>query len=578
MPIKILPESGEIDMTLPPIVRGYLSRTLKDFSPEYVTNFINKSYDETGIFDNLDVVSNKIIGAITSNKSVMIFGDYDVDGITSTVLMAEALEMICEHIGSLSKISYFVPSRDLGYGLTYESIDKIMTDPPQLLITVDCGIRSVDEVQTLIDSDVDVIVTDHHQPGDVVPNTLVLNPYLSDTLVFRDICGCAVALKLVEHMLVDVQYNPYDSDELLCSLYQLAAIATVADMMPLSNLYNRYIVWRGMLAIKTHPRKSLKMILDYLKISELTANDISFTIAPMINASGRMSSPEHAINAVFEYFDGDRLSEIAHCVNLNNQRKQEQADIVQEVVASVGDVSYRARPFLCVLTPSPVPSGIVGIIASNLVNRYKRPVVVLNGLISNGLYIGSGRSVEGFDLISAMNKIPHVFDKYGGHVMAAGMSIHTEKLDEFIEHMTSAVLEELGENYEPDYTVYANAIIDMDLTLENIYDLVGSYLEPIATDMPQPTFVFRGATLVDCYSFGDRKQHVNVQFEYKGNRYKAVMWNKELNLLNNTMIDVAFRIQKSNRGKIEMFLEGINPYSEIDSKDFVKTYGTHRIV
>jgi single-stranded-DNA-specific exonuclease len=384
----------------------------------------------------MDRAVERILKAIRGKESVEVHGDYDVDGTTSTVILKTAIEMAGGTCG------FRIPHRLRdGYGLQLTAIEKAAEAGVTLIVSVDTGIRAVAIVERARELGIDVVVTDHHLPEEELPRAVaVINPNRPDCpYPNKDLCGVGVAFKLVEALLARLNWEPGKLRRVLDSFLKLAAIGTVADVVQLRN-ENRAIVKLGLAGLKTVNNPGLRALLDAagVKAGEApTARQVGFQIGPRINAAGRMASADRVVE-LFLTKDEVRAREIAAELDrLNASRQAEEADIKELCVNQPVDPSQ----FALVFSGHGWHRGVLGIVASRVVEKHGRPTVVLGE--EDGECVGSARSIPGFHLLDALESMRDVFIKFGGHSHAAGMTLRADRVDEFRERLNARAAEVL---------------------------------------------------------------------------------------------------------------------------------------
>ncbi len=450
----------------------------------------------------------RIQKAIKQNEAILLYGDYDVDGTTSVVILKKGIELLGGHV------TFHVPHRLRdGYGMRSDVVEDAASKGVKLIISVDTGIRAGEVVRTASALGIDVIVTDHHLPEAELPPALaVLNPNRRDcTYPEKNLCGAGVALKLIQALLAGHPRR----DALIESFLKLVAIATVADVVPLTG-ENRVIVKRGLEGLHTVRNPGLRALLDVSDLEDgvaPSAGQIAFRVAPRINAAGRMASASDVIE-LFCTGDPERAREIAAQLHdLNKDRQQTEAEITKLCLEAIVTDADAALVFV----GEGWHRGVVGIVASRVVERYHRPVFVLG--IENGTAQGSGRSIRAFHLLEALEQMPELFTKFGGHRQAAGLTIAADRVDEFRERFRAHAATILTpENF------IKTLEIDCEIDFREIDDASVNQilsLAPFGFGNPSPLFVARNVEVAAC----DIKNEKHVFLRFKGVRPQAKAWN-----------------------------------------------------
>ncbi|MDE6028929.1 MAG: single-stranded-DNA-specific exonuclease RecJ [Clostridiales bacterium] len=415
--------------------------------------------------------------AIDNNERVVVYGDYDADGICASSILSLYLST------QGAEVYTHIPDRlGEGYGLNSDSVERIIENVmPDLILTCDCGISAVEEVELVKELGVDIVVTDHHEVGKVVPDCVVVNPHQSDCKYpFKDLCGAGVALKIVQAM---------GGIQAASAYYDLAAIATVADLVSLTD-ENRLIVQLGLMSMSNSKNFGVAALVDSLKLKSVTSSDIAFRIAPRINAAGRMGSAYRA----FELFTSsdptvvsDRLQQI---INANNDRKTLCDDLYGQAIELLKNEDLITRRAI-VIASDKWEKGITGILAARLVGDFKRPVFIL--VKSGDEYKGTCRSVEGINIYDLLSKQADILKEFGGHNQAAGFTILPQYIDEFKSRICTTL-----ESVDID-TFIPSLKYDMELNeSEANADFAASLemLEPTGNNgNPKPLFMTRTTSL-----------------------------------------------------------------------------------
>ena len=379
------------------------------------------------LMKDMDKAVERLHQAIEKGEKILVYGDYDVDGTTAVALVYSFLRRFTE------RVDFYIPDRyDEGYGVSYKGIDWASDNAFSLLITLDCGIKAIDKVTYAASKGIDVIICDHHLPEEALPAAVaVLDPKREDCgYPFDDLCGCGVGFKLVQ--AYSQRYGvPFESLE---PLLDLLVVSIASDLVSMTG-ENRILAHFGLKRLNEQPRTGLQALINLAKLepSHVTIDDIVFKIGPRINAAGRMESGRLAVqlltatDANAAYLVGDQINDN------NNDRKSIDREITQEALQMVQDGRALASEHVIIVYDPTWNKGVVGIVASRLVEAYYRPTVVLTK--SNGLITGSARSIAGFDLYEAIESCAELLENFGGHVYAAGMTMKEERLAEFCRRM-----------------------------------------------------------------------------------------------------------------------------------------------
>lgn len=420
-------------------------------------NFFRPSLEDLHnpfLMKDMDKAVARMQLAIDSNEKVLFFGDYDVDGTTAVSLMMTYFSTI------LQECDYYIPDRyEEGYGVSKKGIDFAKENGFSLIISLDCGIKSVELIDYARSLDIDFIVCDHHEPGDVLPNAIILDPKQKDCdYPYKELCGCGVGFKLIQGI---IQKNNWKLEKLY-ELLDFVAVAIGADIVQITG-ENRILCHHGMRLLNEQPRLAFKTLLTYAKRSfPVSLTDVVFSIAPRINAAGRIYTGRTAV-ALMVSNDETEIKNIAEAINnYNADRRELDQQITEEALEQLAkDKDFDSRK-TTVVSDENWHKGVVGIVASRLIEHYFKPTIVLTR--SNGSYTGSARTVNDFDIHHALVQCEDLLEQFGGHVHAAGLTIEAANLDKFkarFEEVVAATI--TTEDLRPE------EIIDLDLEFNDIF-------------------------------------------------------------------------------------------------------------
>ncbi len=390
-------------------------------------NFITPTEDaliDPFLMTGMERATERILSAIEKNEKIAIYGDYDVDGITSTAIMVKFLR------SHKADVMYYIPDRhEEGYGINTDAIDKIKSQGVTLLITVDCGITAVKEIAYAKSLGIETIITDHHECKDETPDAYcLLNPKQSDCeYPFKKLAGVGVAFKLLQALTIKMHFH---MRELIDEYIDLVAIGTIADVMPLVG-ENRIIVKRGLELLKYTVNRGIRALADVadINLSNVQTGTIGFMLAPRINAAGRMGDPSCAVELLLASDDmtAKRYAEILD--DKNKERQEIEISILEDALNIIESTPSIKDDFVIVLSHEGWHHGIIGIVASKISERFNKPCILISTDEQNGK--GSGRSIRSFNLFKALENSGHLMQKFGGHDLAAGLSIKPENIDAF---------------------------------------------------------------------------------------------------------------------------------------------------
>lgn len=456
--------------------------------------------------------------AIFNNEKILIFGDYDVDGTTSVALVYSYLSNYYPNLG------YYIPDRySEGYGISYQGIDFAAENNYQLIIALDCGIKAIDKVNYANQKGVDFIICDHHQPGDEIPNAIaVLDPKRNDcNYPYKELSGCGVGFKLMHAWSIKNQKE----NTLLLTYLDLLAVSICADIVPITD-ENRIFVHFGLQQINSTPRAGVKAMIDVAGLKKekiLSVMDVVFTIAPRINAAGRLETGNKAVELLIAPTH-EKAEETGKSINnLNTDRKDIDKQITQEALQLIEEDAFFQEKITTVVFNKDWHKGVVGIVASRLIETHYRPTVVLTE--SNGKATGSARSVKDFDLYQAIDACSDLLEQFGGHKYAAGLTLKLENIEAFSERFNEVVRQQI----KPEMLI-PQISIDDELMLHEIdqkFVRVLNQFAPFGPGNMKPVFV---SHLVFCeeniYTVGDNHLKMTVfQENNPSKKYACIGFN-----------------------------------------------------
>ena len=502
---------------------------------EEVNSFLRprlSSLSDPFLLPQMHAAVSRILAALDRRERIVLFGDYDVDGVTSLALLAEMLSAY----GGAPEL--FLPLRmEEGYGLSPESVERCVGQyRPQLLIAIDCGTSSVKEIADLRERSVDVIVLDHHEPKAALPSCVaIVNPKTVDS-PFEYLCSVGIVFKLCHALLKTRRLPEFD----LKSKLDLVALGTVADIVPLCG-ENRVLVQRGAIQIAQTSRVGLKKLMQVAGVRPpILPEDIGYRLGPRLNAAGRLSTAEKSLRLLLTEDDGEATALSAELDHQNRERQEVEKQIFEAAIEKIKeDRLDLARDAAIVVGARGWHPGVLGIVASRIARRYHRPTIVI-GFDDNGLGKGSGRSIEGLNLVEALSCCAEGLDKFGGHEMAAGLALREENLDLFAEGFRKAARELLSdEALQPcvrlDHEV---AFTELDMDFLQWHEM----LQPFGNGNPQPLLLAREVEPVAPPRVVNEK-HLILRLR-QGNRHRrAVYFDGVTNPLPRAPWDIAFRIR-----------------------------------
>ena len=483
-----------------PKILAVLLQTRGLTDPEQIRNLFSAQarFSDPFLMTDMDRAAERILTAIDAFETIAVYGDYDADGITATAMLYSYLES-CG-----ANVLYYIPEREgEGYGLNCNAIELLHQRGVNLIVTVDNGISSVDEVGFSNSLGMDVVITDHHRPREVLPPAYaVVDPYRpGDTGPFKDFSGVGVAFKLITAL----EGEDCDLTALLDNYADLVAIGTIGDIVPLTG-ENRSLVKAGLELISRTDRVWLQALIEQAGMEgrRLTANNVAFTIVPRINATGRIGSPDRAVRLLVSEFPDEAGELSAEICDDNEYRRQIENEIYEKVIQILHEQPERLYDRVIVVEGEDWHQGVIGIVSSRITDRFGKPSVIIS--CSGGEAKGSGRSVEGFSLFEAVCSCEKLLTKFGGHPMAAGLSMPAENVGVFrraINRYAAGRPEPM-----PAPVLRIDCLLRPDELSTEIPRAV-SMLEPFGMGNPSPLFGLFGMTLADITPVGGGK-HLRV--------------------------------------------------------------------
>ncbi len=484
-------------------------------TPQEKEDFLNPNYEkhihDPFLLKDAKKAAERIIKAIEENQSIVIYSDYDADGIPAGVLFHDFFKKI-----NFKNFINYIPHRhDEGFGLNVDAVNQFIKDKVNLLITLDCGISDIEAVKVAKENGIDVIITDHHEPHEELPQAFAIVDHKQKDCDYPEkiLCGSGVGFKLIQAILKIKRFDVKEGHEKW--FLDMVGMATLSDMVPLVG-ENRALAHFGLRVLKMSPRKGLMRLLNHLKINQkyLTEDDIGFMITPRINAASRMGVPMDAFRLLATNDDNEAHEFVLHLDEINNERKGKVASIVKEVKKIISE-RYNNNPRNVIVAGNPQwrPS-LLGLVANTCAEEFGRPAF-LWGRDGDGVIKGSCRSGGTVSVVDIMNKVKQgVMIQYGGHSASGGFVVSDEEIHFFDDHLNSAfdLLLKEEKNIEPDY-------IDMEISLDeidwNMYKEIEK-IAPFGVGNKKPLFLLRDIKIFGIKEFGKEKNHLELSFK-KGN-------------------------------------------------------------
>ena len=500
----------------------------KDFFRPQVTGL-----HDAWLMKDMDKAVERILSAINNREKILVFGDYDVDGTTSVACMYQFLKKLT------SNLDFYIPHRYReGYGVSKAGIDFAKDNGFTLIISLDCGIKSVDLIGYAKNLEIDFVVCDHHMPDNELPPAIaILNPKQKDcNYPYKELCGCGVGFKLMT-ALADKLNLP---DKSFHEFLDLVAVAIAADIVPMTG-ENRILAFHGLKKANENPNNGIKALSQLSGLrGELHISNLVFMIAPRVNAAGRMDDANKAV----QLFIAETYEQALHYAEMlhsdNTDRKEADINTTEEALALIQENEQWAQNKSAVLYQPHWHKGVVGIVASRVIEHYYRPTIILTK--SGEFAAGSARSVPGFNLYEAIHACKEHLLGYGGHFAAAGMTLETEKIDAFRKKFEEVVASTIHPNL-----LIPEIVIDAEISFRDItwpfYNIL-CQMEPFGPENLRPVFIVKNVTDTG-YSKVVKEQHLRFSVRQNGVTFTGIGFNmaEKYNLMINKLpVDIVFKI------------------------------------
>ena len=545
------------DLQIPDIItRVLLTRGLK--TPQQIRAFFRPSFDnlrDPMLMKDMEKAVDRTIEALINKERIFIYGDYDVDGITSVSM----LYLFLKDMGGI--VRYYIPDRQTeGYGISQLGIQEAVNWKANLIISVDCGVTSIDEVNFANESGLDVIISDHHEPGETLPNALaVLDPKRRECeFPFKELAGVGVAYKIAQGISEKWDLDSSSHDKYI----DLVAIGSAADIVPLID-ENRILVKHGLEKINTNCDIGLNALIEIagLKDSKINVGHIIFVLAPRINAVGRLGSASVAVELLTTR-DSTEAHRLAQNLEEENRRRKSIDNLtLKEAHLKITSEYDPENDKAIVLWEQAWHPGVIGIVASRIIEQYYRPTIMIT--IEDGVGKGSARSIPGFDIYSALKKCSHLLMQFGGHKYAAGLTIEEGNIEEFAKLFKDSASELIS-----DEDLVRKIEISSEISLSEITKDVIRYLEyfePYGPKNPKPLFVSRNVEVVYPRLVGNQHQHLRFKAKQDGYIFDVIGFNMSEKfdkvILDRQLVDIVYSVEKNewmNRVTTQLLLKDIH--------------------
>jgi len=495
----------------PEILQELLSnRGITD--PKEIELFLNPSYEkhlhDPFLMNDMDKAVDRVLQAIDKNENILVYSDYDADGIPGAAALMHFFEMI-----NFKNVSNYIPHRhDEGYGFHLEAVEKFKEQNVDLIITIDCGITSIEEVKKANSLGIDVIITDHHECKDELPEAVAILDHKRKDSTYPEqvLCGAGVVFKLIQGILSKRDFGLQKGVEK--TLLDLVGIATLSDMVPLTG-ENRALAKFGLIVLRMSRRPGIVKLLRKLGINQanLTEDDIGFMISPRINAASRMDHPDYAFNLLKTNDEKEAGALVDHLQKLNDERRGVVASITKEVRKQLPD-NIEEKKVICIGKPSFRPA-LLGLAAGKLAEEFGKPVF-LWGREGGGVLKGSCRSVGDVSVVDILNKAGDHILQFGGHLAAGGFSVSPENIHDLPEALEEAFSKVEAAEIE-------KMMIDRELSFDDVtwqvFEAIDK-LSPFGIGNPKPLFHFKEAEISNIRKFGKNKDHLGLEFLNSNNQ------------------------------------------------------------
>ncbi len=498
------------------------------------------------LMKDMESATDRINRAINNEEKILIYGDYDVDGVTSTALLTTFLRQ------KTNNIFTYIPNRETeGYGVSVNGINEAIKKGISLIISIDCGIKALEEVEYAKSNNIDFIICDHHLPESQIPNAIaVLDPKRDDCKYpFKELCGCGIGFKLIQALCLEWGMNTQQ----LINYLDLVSLATVADQVPLCE-ENRIITYLGLKQINKNPRPGIKALLSDFKGDKISTSTLVFKVSPKVNAAGRMKHADLALELLMCEKLEDTINPSKQISSINAERREEDKKTTEEALVQIKLKEEESFSFTLVHNDNWHP-GIIGIVASRLIEKYYRPTIVLTK--RDQYYIGSARSIKGFDIYKALKKCSNLLEQFGGHKYAAGLKLHESKLELFKNEFEEFSNKNISEKQKIKTSIY-----DLEISLSelnfNFFKII-EQMGPFGPNNLKPIFCSRNCiSTSQTRTVGKDNQHLQVYIKSKNKIYKGIAFGRGdiLNKINKSKgFDILYSIEQNSwNGNTELQL------------------------
>ena len=473
-----------------------------------------KDLHDPFLMKDMKHATDRINEAIKNHEKILIYGDYDVDGVASTALLTSFLRQ------KTTNIFTYIPDRETeGYGISINGIEKAFKEGISLIISIDCGIKAVEEIKYAKSNNIDFIICDHHLPESKIPNAVaVLDPKRNDCeYPFKDLCGCGIGFKLIQALCLEWGMDTQHLNQYL----DLVSLATAADQVSLTE-ENRVITYLGIRQINENPRPGIRALLSDFKGQEISSSTLVFKLSPKVNAAGRLKHATLALKLLLCEKTEDTVNLSERIKLINAERKEKDKKTTEEALKQIKEREEDFFSSTLVYNDNWHP-GVLGIVASRLIEKYYRPTIVLTK--RNEYYVGSARSIKDFDIYKALKKCCKLLEQFGGHKYAAGLKLHESNIELFKIEFEKFTNKNISENQKIKTGIYDLEISLSDLNLK--FFKIIKQMGPFGQNNLEPIFFTRDCTSTSqTRSVGNENKHLQVYIKSKNKTYRGIAFGR----------------------------------------------------
>lgn len=537
---KMMDELSQSININPVLSKILVSRGINNF--EKAKSFFRPSIEDCHdpfLMKDMTIAVDRLIKAIDNEESILVYGDYDVDGSTSVAMMYSFLKTYCKNL------YYYIPDRYLeGYGISNKGIDYAKENNCKLIISLDCGIKAIDQVDYANSMNIDFIICDHHNPGEILPAAIaILDPKREDCLYpFKELSGCGVGFKFIQAFCIQKEIPEHHAFELL----DLVAISIAADIVAVTG-ENRILAFYGLEKINFNPRPGIKALIQTSGLKDkITISNLVFQLGPRINAAGRIDHAHLAVRLLTAIHEDEALIIAENVSNKNTTRKDFDQNITSEALSTIEENQDLITAKSTVLYNKNWHKGVIGIVASRCIEHHYRPTIIMTE--SNGKATGSARSVDGFDLYSAIESCKEHLEQFGGHKHAAGLTLSIDQIPSFAAAFEAVVQKNITEE-QLIPKVNIDSYIEIDQITDKFYSIL-SQMDPFGPENMQPVFAAKNLSVLgEPLILKEKHLKLTVKDKHGKNKITAIgfgMAEYKTLIMNSNTFELAFTIQENN--------------------------------